>query len=59
MAPHTFQDEAHSQIAQAFLMVLALIMMIAPFIISKVANIGRPAWPARRTSMRVLPAPRT
>lgn len=59
MAPHTLQAAAHSQIAQAFLMALALIMMIAPFIISKIANIGRQPWPRRRPAIRALPSPRT
>lgn len=59
MAPHSIQTEAHSEIAQAFLMVFALIMMIAPFIISKIANIGRQPWPSRRVAIRALPAPRT
>ena len=48
MAPHTFQQAADTRIADAFLLMLALILMIAPFIISIVANIGRRPWPSYR-----------
>lgn len=48
MAPHTFQHAADTRIADTFLLVFALIMMIAPFIISVVANIGRRPWPSYR-----------
>ena len=49
MAPHTFQAAADTRIADTFILVFALIMMIAPFIISIVANIGRRPWPSYRT----------
>ena len=49
MAPHTFQQAADTRIADTFMLVVALIMMIAPFIISIVANIGRRPWPSYRT----------
>lgn len=48
MAPHTFQQAADSRIADAFLMMVALILMIAPFVISIIANIGRRPWPSYR-----------
>ena len=48
MAPHTFQQAADSRIAGAFMLIFALIMMIAPFVISVVANIGRRPWPSYR-----------
>lgn len=56
MAPHTFQQAADTRIAQAFILVFALIMMIAPFVISVVANIGRRPWPSyRRETAEVKP----
>lgn len=48
MAPHTFQQAADTRIADAFLLMLALILMIAPFVISIIANIGRRPWPSYR-----------
>lgn len=48
MAPHTFQQAADSRIADAFLLMVALILMIAPFVISIIANIGRRPWPSYR-----------
>ncbi|HOY79887.1 MAG TPA: hypothetical protein PLN33_18895 [Hyphomonadaceae bacterium] len=49
MAPHTFQAAADARIADSFMLIVALIMMIAPFVISVVANIGRRPWPSYRT----------
>ena len=48
MVPHTFQQAADTRIADSFMLVVALIMMIAPFVISVVANIGRRPWPSSR-----------
>jgi len=48
MAPHTFQQAADTRIADAFLLMLALILIIAPFVISIIANIGRRPWPSYR-----------
>jgi len=59
MAPHTFQQAADTRIADTFMLVVALIMMIAPFIISIVANIGRRPWPSyRRETVEVKPRTR-
>ena len=56
MAPHTFQQAADSRIAGVFMLIFALIMMIAPFVISKIANIGRRPWPSyRREAVQVRP----
>ena len=55
MAPHTFQNEADRTIAQAFLLVLAFLMMMTPFIVSKIANIGRRPWPSRNTPAEAKP----
>ena len=56
MAPHTFQQAADTRIADAFLLVLALILMMAPFVISVIANIGRRPWPSyRRAPAEVKP----
>lgn len=49
MAPHTFQAAADTRIADSFMLVFALIMMIAPFVFSIFANIGRQPWPSYRT----------
>lgn len=49
MAPHTFQAAANSRIADSFMLVVALILLSAPFIISIFANIGRRPWPSYRT----------
>ena len=49
MAPHTFQQAADTRIADTFMLVVALILMIAPFVVSIVANIGRRPWPSYRT----------
>lgn len=49
MAPHTFQAAADTRIADSFMLVVALILLSAPFIISIVANIGRRPWPSYRT----------
>lgn len=59
MAPHTFQNEADNAIAQALLLVLAFLMMMTPFIVSKIANIGRRPWPSRAVEAkpRALLAP--
>ncbi len=48
MAQQTAQPMT-ARIAEFFLLALALILMIAPFIISVVANIGRRPWPSYRT----------
>lgn len=48
MAPHTFQQAADTRIADTFLLMLALILMIAPFVISIIANVGRRPWPSYR-----------
>ena len=48
MAPHTFQQTANTRIADTFMLIVALVMMIAPFVISVVANIGRRPWPSYR-----------
>lgn len=56
MAPHTFQAEADARIADAFLLVVALVLVLAPFIVSVVANIGRRVPSRRRT--KAPPTPR-
>ncbi len=48
MAPHTLQQVAHARIAEVFMLGVAAILMIAPFVISLVANIGRRPWPSYR-----------
>ncbi len=63
MAPHTFQAAADSRIADSFMLVVALIMMIAPFVFSIFANIGRQPWPSYRKEAvkakpRALAAPK-
>ena len=55
MAPHTFQAEADARIADVILTILILALMLAPFVISVVANIGRRPWPARRAAHEVKP----
>ena len=55
MAPHTFQQAADSRIADAFLLMVALIVMIAPFVISIGANIGRRPWPSYRREAVMRP----
>lgn len=58
MAQQTAQPMT-ARIAEFFLLALALILMIAPFIISVVANIGRRPWPSyRREAVEVKPRAR-
>lgn len=49
MAPFTSLQTAGTRISNTLLLTLALILMIAPFIVSVVANIGRRPWPSYRT----------
>lgn len=49
MAPQTLQAVADTRIVGSFMLVVALTLMIAPFIVSIVANIGRRPWPSYRT----------
>ncbi|MDP3493585.1 MAG: hypothetical protein Q8R82_10750, partial [Hyphomonadaceae bacterium] len=64
MAPHTFQQDAHTRIAGVLMLGVAAILMIAPYLISVVANIGRRPWPSYRREQvesrprAVLSAPR-
>jgi len=56
MAPHTLQQVAHARIAEVFMLGVAAILMIAPFVISLVANIGRRPWPSyRREAVEAKP----
>ena len=48
MAPHTLQQVAHARIAEILMLGVAAILMIAPFVISVIANIGRRPWPSYR-----------
>lgn len=55
MAQHTFQAEADARIADVFLTILILALMLAPFVISVIANIGRRPWPSHRVPAEVRP----
>lgn len=48
MALFTILQNAGTRVSNTLLLTAALILMIAPFIISVVANIGRRPWPSYR-----------
>jgi hypothetical protein len=56
MTPQTFHGEALARsVGDAFLSLLLLSLMAAPFLVSIVANIGRRAWPTYRKRQDVRP----
>jgi hypothetical protein len=56
MTPQPFQGEVLIRgVSDAFLSIVLLMLMAAPFLVSIFANIGRRAWPTYRKRQEVRP----
>lgn len=55
MAQQIFRNDVLKRAAFPFLLLLALMMMLTPYIVSVVANIGRRPWPSRRIASEAKP----
>jgi hypothetical protein len=55
MAQQIFKNDVLKRAAFPFLLLFALAMMLTPYIVSVVANIGRRPWPSRRLATETRP----